>query len=258
MVCGVDLEGCAGREIRHGGGADGNVTDGLDMPVTVKWGNDALLFDLPSPDTTLEVIRLSIATHTHLPYDAFSLVHDGAVMTDNNATSTFSRFFLRFCLICLPQSLHTICTPIQSSPSSPQSLPLSRTLKTHKSLPSSPNCPRLTSPYVQPTPIFFHSSPLRHALLWKRSATVFQNSSCRLSYVWMPSYQSTTGRTQGPIASSLSMNSSLSSINSILHGLPQLMASYVKRFIIFNNQFNHSNRYPHEYLFKSCAPSCDQ
>lgn len=57
------------------------------MPVTVLWGNDRLQFDLPSPDTTLASLTLAIAAYTQLSPDAFSLVHDGAVMRDDAATS---------------------------------------------------------------------------------------------------------------------------------------------------------------------------
>lgn len=59
------------------------------MPITVKWGNDAFQFDLPAEDTRIAAVRHSIAAYTHLPYDAFKLVHDGAVMVDDNAPSIF-------------------------------------------------------------------------------------------------------------------------------------------------------------------------
>lgn len=44
-------------------------------------------FDLPPPDTPLSQIRSSIAEYTHLPRDAFKLIHKGAVMKDDNAPS---------------------------------------------------------------------------------------------------------------------------------------------------------------------------
>lgn len=59
------------------------------MPVTVKWGNDRFEFELPHDNTPLAAIRNSIAAYTHLPYDAFSIIHDGAVMKDDNAPSKF-------------------------------------------------------------------------------------------------------------------------------------------------------------------------
>ncbi|KAF8973085.1 hypothetical protein BDZ97DRAFT_1779294 [Flammula alnicola] len=55
------------------------------MPVTVRWGTDRFEFQLPAPDTQLAAIRNSIAQYTHLPYNAFNIVHDGAVMADDNA-----------------------------------------------------------------------------------------------------------------------------------------------------------------------------
>jgi len=55
------------------------------MPVTVKWGNDRFEFELPHYHTPLSAIRDLIAAYTHLPYHAFLIVHDGAVMKDDNA-----------------------------------------------------------------------------------------------------------------------------------------------------------------------------
>ena len=57
------------------------------MPVTVKWGKDKFEFELPHNTTPLAAIRNSIAAYTQLPYDAFSIIHDGAVMKDDNAPS---------------------------------------------------------------------------------------------------------------------------------------------------------------------------
>lgn len=59
------------------------------MPVTVKWGKDRFEFELPHYHTPLAAIRDSIAAYTHLPYHAFLIVHDGAVMKDDNAPSNF-------------------------------------------------------------------------------------------------------------------------------------------------------------------------
>ena len=61
----------------------------IQMPVTVKWGKDRFEFELPHHHTPLAAIRNSIAAYTHLPYNAFSIVHDGAVMKDDNAPSNF-------------------------------------------------------------------------------------------------------------------------------------------------------------------------
>lgn len=74
------------------------------MPVTVKWGgtNQSFHFDLPSPDTTLAAIRHSIAAYTQLPYNAFLMLHDGAVMQDDSAA--IAAFHLR------PNSTITIVT----------------------------------------------------------------------------------------------------------------------------------------------------
>ncbi|PPQ87467.1 hypothetical protein CVT25_008203 [Psilocybe cyanescens] len=55
------------------------------MPVIVKWGRDRFEFELPSPDTLLSAIRHSIAAYTQLPYNAFQIIHDGAVCADDNA-----------------------------------------------------------------------------------------------------------------------------------------------------------------------------
>jgi hypothetical protein len=60
------------------------------MPVTIRWGSDRFEFDIPAPNTTLGAIRTSIAQYLHLEPHAFHLVHDGAVMADDNATSTSS------------------------------------------------------------------------------------------------------------------------------------------------------------------------
>jgi hypothetical protein len=59
------------------------------MPVTVKWGNDRFEFELPHYNTPLAAIRNSLAAYTHLPYHAFLIIHDGAVMKDDNAPSNF-------------------------------------------------------------------------------------------------------------------------------------------------------------------------
>ncbi|TFK44356.1 hypothetical protein BDQ12DRAFT_640922 [Crucibulum laeve] len=55
------------------------------MPVTVKWGRERITFDLPPPDTKLAAVRASLADYTHLPRDAFKLIHAGALMRDDNA-----------------------------------------------------------------------------------------------------------------------------------------------------------------------------
>jgi len=55
------------------------------MAVSVRWGKDRFEFQLPPPDTLLSAIRHSIAAYTQLQYNAFHLVHDGAVMADDNA-----------------------------------------------------------------------------------------------------------------------------------------------------------------------------
>ncbi|RDB24895.1 BAG family molecular chaperone regulator 1A [Hypsizygus marmoreus] len=55
------------------------------MTVTVKWGRERISFDLPAPDTPLASIRKSLADYTHLPLDAFKLIHAGAVMKDDSA-----------------------------------------------------------------------------------------------------------------------------------------------------------------------------
>jgi len=63
------------------------------MPVTVVWGTDRLQFDLPPNETLLSALRLSISAYTQLPLHGFSLVHDGAVMNDDNAP--LSAYYLR-------------------------------------------------------------------------------------------------------------------------------------------------------------------
>jgi len=55
------------------------------MPVTVKWGKDRFEFELPDYNIPLAAIRQSIATYTHLPYHGFLIIHDGAVMKEDNA-----------------------------------------------------------------------------------------------------------------------------------------------------------------------------
>ncbi|KAF8070592.1 hypothetical protein FPV67DRAFT_1487952 [Lyophyllum atratum] len=55
------------------------------MTVTVKWGKERITFDLPAPDTPLYAVRKSLADYTHLPHDAFKLIHAGAVMKDDQA-----------------------------------------------------------------------------------------------------------------------------------------------------------------------------
>ncbi|KAG5648565.1 hypothetical protein DXG03_003176 [Asterophora parasitica] len=54
------------------------------MPVTVKWGNERRV-TLPPPDTPLAAVRKSLAEYTHLPHNAFKLIHAGAVMKDDAA-----------------------------------------------------------------------------------------------------------------------------------------------------------------------------
>ncbi|GLB37565.1 putative BAG domain containing protein [Lyophyllum shimeji] len=55
------------------------------MTVTVKWGKERITFDLPPPHTPLLAIRQSLADYTHLPPEAFKLIHAGAVMKDDAA-----------------------------------------------------------------------------------------------------------------------------------------------------------------------------
>ncbi|KAG6880201.1 hypothetical protein C0992_003865 [Termitomyces sp. T32_za158] len=55
------------------------------MAITVKWGKEKISFDLPAPDTPLYAVRSALADYTHLPIDAFKLIHAGAVMKDDNA-----------------------------------------------------------------------------------------------------------------------------------------------------------------------------
>jgi hypothetical protein len=59
------------------------------MPVTVKWGKDRFELELPHYNNPLAAIRHSIADYTHLPYNGFLIIHDGAVMKDDNAPSKF-------------------------------------------------------------------------------------------------------------------------------------------------------------------------
>lgn len=56
------------------------------MTITVKWGKERFSFELPPPDTKLSAIRTAIAEHTHIPYNAFKLIHKGTVMKDDNAS----------------------------------------------------------------------------------------------------------------------------------------------------------------------------
>ena len=78
------------------------------MPVTVKWGKDRFEIELPQNNTPLATIRNLIATYTHLPFHGFSIVHDGAVMKDDNAPSNFFIYcsFITYLLssICLQPS----------------------------------------------------------------------------------------------------------------------------------------------------------
>ncbi|KAJ6594058.1 hypothetical protein B0H19DRAFT_1093588 [Mycena capillaripes] len=53
--------------------------------VNLKWNSERFVFDLPNPATPLSAIRTSVAELTHLPRDAFKLIHKGAVMKDDNA-----------------------------------------------------------------------------------------------------------------------------------------------------------------------------
>ncbi|KAJ7783340.1 hypothetical protein B0H16DRAFT_1447443 [Mycena metata] len=53
--------------------------------VNLKWGADRFTFELPPPTTPLSAIRSSVADYTHLPPDAFKLIHKGAIMKDDNA-----------------------------------------------------------------------------------------------------------------------------------------------------------------------------
>ncbi|PPQ98792.1 hypothetical protein CVT24_003349 [Panaeolus cyanescens] len=57
------------------------------MPVRVNWGtqNEHFLFDLPDPSTPLGTIREIIAAHIDVAPDTFKIVHDGALILDNNA-----------------------------------------------------------------------------------------------------------------------------------------------------------------------------
>ncbi|KAJ7680482.1 hypothetical protein DFH06DRAFT_1163199 [Mycena polygramma] len=53
--------------------------------VNLKWNTERFTFELPPPTTPLSAIRSSVAELTHLPRDAFKLIHKGAVMKDDNA-----------------------------------------------------------------------------------------------------------------------------------------------------------------------------
>ncbi|KAF9050001.1 hypothetical protein BJ165DRAFT_1455718 [Panaeolus papilionaceus] len=79
------------------------------MPVRVNWGtqNEHFLFDLPDPTTPLGTIRQIIAAQIDVPPDAFKIVHDGALMLDNNAP--ISQYALR------PDSILHLVTPTGES-----------------------------------------------------------------------------------------------------------------------------------------------
>lgn len=63
------------------------------VPPTAKLILPSFSFDLPSPETKLGVVRQIVADYTHLPRDAFKLIHAGAIMKDDNAPSMLGRFF---------------------------------------------------------------------------------------------------------------------------------------------------------------------
>ncbi|KZS93942.1 hypothetical protein SISNIDRAFT_453655 [Sistotremastrum niveocremeum HHB9708] len=55
------------------------------MGLTIKWGKERFYLDLPPPETKLATVRQFIADQTHLPKDAFKMIHAGGVMKDDSA-----------------------------------------------------------------------------------------------------------------------------------------------------------------------------
>ncbi|KAJ7188076.1 hypothetical protein C8R46DRAFT_1205281 [Mycena filopes] len=82
--------------------------------VNLKWNAERFTFDLPPPTTPLSAIRASVADYTHLPRDAFKLIHKGAVMKDDNAP--ISAYNIR-------QSSTIAVVEIGAPPSAPQQAP---------------------------------------------------------------------------------------------------------------------------------------
>ncbi|TRM69377.1 hypothetical protein BD626DRAFT_473878 [Schizophyllum amplum] len=79
--------------------------------VTVKWGREKLSFQLPDPNTRLGDIRQTLSEYTHLPPNAFKLVHSGVVMKDDNAP--ISAYHLK------PNSTIAIIGSADAPPSAP-------------------------------------------------------------------------------------------------------------------------------------------
>ncbi|KAJ7045677.1 hypothetical protein C8F04DRAFT_444505 [Mycena alexandri] len=82
--------------------------------VNLKWNSDRFTFELPPPTTPLTAIRSAVADYTHLPRDAFKLIHKGAVMKDDNAP--ISAYNIR-------QSSTIAVVEIGPPPSAPQQAP---------------------------------------------------------------------------------------------------------------------------------------
>ncbi|CAK5265781.1 unnamed protein product [Mycena citricolor] len=71
--------------------------------VNVKWNSERITFELPPPNTPLGVVRDAIAEYTHLPRNGFKLIHKGAILRDDNAssrlTSTYKRIGSSSCIV---------------------------------------------------------------------------------------------------------------------------------------------------------------
>ncbi|KAF9062437.1 hypothetical protein BDP27DRAFT_1368833 [Rhodocollybia butyracea] len=50
------------------------------MQLTIKWGKEKTSFNIEDPSIPLRVLKESIASWTHLPYENIKLIHSGAVL----------------------------------------------------------------------------------------------------------------------------------------------------------------------------------
>ncbi|KAL0956411.1 hypothetical protein HGRIS_002559 [Hohenbuehelia grisea] len=75
------------------------------MTLTIKFGRDKLALDLPDGDElSIAQLRQAIADKTHLPLNAFKLIHAGAVVKNDNAKLSTYRITQKSTLVLIPSA----------------------------------------------------------------------------------------------------------------------------------------------------------